>query len=288
MNCQTARETLELARPDAPDATTVAEAAQHVSGCVSCRTAVRQREDFDIRISGLCGDVPLPVGLKERLLAGLEASVQSEITTGGVEVAPGGALAKVPEVSTALPATRPAASTASVARQVGSRRRWLGAASLTAAVLVAVGIGTWSLWPVRPSVDLEEITGVMATDGIDPANLAVFKTFTGGEAPQPPATMLTSRLVSPPRRLGNLDAAVYFFTLPGRGGPLDGRLAVIPRRFVQSAKLPSATSFQSGTIAYPPGFCTTAWVEGKFVYVCCLSGSGSGLHQLVPPRPQPA
>jgi hypothetical protein len=254
VNCQTARETLELFRPDGPDAAKVAEAAQHASGCVSCRAAVRQREEVDARIGGLCRDVPIPIGLKERLLAGIAT--------------------RAPAVSTARP----------VPRVVGTRRQWLGKTLLTVASLIAVGIGTWSLWPARPSVDLEEITGLMTKAGIDPAHLAEFTTFATGLAPQPPKTMLTGRLVPPPRRLGRFEAAIYFFKVGG----LDGRLAIIPRRFVKAGGLPSATSLQSGSISYQPGFCTKAWVEGDFVYVCCLSGGEIEFRQLERPRHEPA
>jgi hypothetical protein len=252
-------ETLELVRPDTPDVARVAEAEQHVSGCGSCRAAVRQREEFDVRVGGLCRDVPIPLGLKERLLARLDEPATS----------------------------RPVASaTHAVAPVIGARRRWLGIASLTVASVIAVGIGTWSLWPARPVVDLDEIAGLMATDGIDPAKLAEFTTFAGGLAPQPPRTMLTGLVVSPPRRPGKFEAAIYFFKLGGR----DGRLAVIPRRFVKAGGLPLATSLLSGSISYRSGFCTTAWVEGDFVYVCCLSLSGGEpeLHKLAQPRPPSA
>jgi hypothetical protein len=260
VNCQTALETLELVRPDTPDVARVAEAEQHVSGCGSCRAAVRQREEFDARVGGMCRDVSIPPGLKERLLA------------------------RIDELATSTPATSTA--TRAIPPVVDSRRRWLGMASLTVASLIAVGIGTWSLWPARPVVDVEEITGLMTTAGIDPANLPEFTTFTGGLAPQPPGTMRTGLVVSPPRRLGKFEAAIYFFKLGGR----DGRLAVVPRRFVKAGGLPTATSLLSGSTSYWPGFCTTAWVEGNFVYICCLSRSGGEpeLHKLAQPRPPSA
>jgi hypothetical protein len=260
MNCQTALETLELVRPDAPDVARVAEAEQHVSGCISCRAAVCQREEFDARVGDLYRDVPIPLGLKERLLA------------------------RIDELATSTSAA--STGTHAVAPVVGSRRRWLGMVSLTVASVIAVGIGTWSLWPARPVVDLEKITGLMATADIKPASLAEFTTFAAGLAPQSPKTMFTGLLVRPPRRLGELEAAIYFFKL----GHRDGRLAVIPKRFVKARDLPLATSLLSGSISYRSGFCTTTWVEGDFVYVCCLSLSGgeNGLDSLAQPRPPSA
>ena len=203
----------------------------------------------------MCRDMPIPRGLKERLLA------------------------RIGELATSTPAASTA--THAVAAVVGSRRRWFGMASLTVASMIAVGIGTWSLWPARPVVDVEEITGLMTA--ADPAKLAEFTTFAGGLAPQPPRTMLTGLVDRPPRRLGDFEAAIYFFKLGGR----DGRLAVIPRRFVKAGGLPTATSLLSGSILSRPGFFTTAWVEGDFVYVCCLSGGENALHKLAQPPPQP-
>ncbi len=205
----------------------------------------------------MCRDVPIPLGLKERLLTRLD------------------------ELATSTPVA--STGTHAIAPIVGTRRRWLGMASLTVASVIAVGIGTWSLWPARPVVDLEEITGLMTTAGVDPTNLAEFKTFAGGLVPQSPKTMFTGLLVRPPRRLGELEAAIYFFKVGNR----EGRLAVIPRRFVKAGDLPLATSLLSATISYRPGFCMKAWVEGNFVYVCCLSG-GEGLDMLAQPRPPSA
>ena len=99
--------------------------------------------------------------------------------------------------------------------------------------------------------------------------------------------MLTRRLGLPAHRLENMEVAVYFFTLSGpRRTVLQGRLAVIPKRLVKPNEVPSAASFLAGPPTYKPGFCATAWVEGEFVYICCLSGGEDGLHRLVPQRPE--
>ncbi len=83
MNCLTARETLDLIRPqEAPlyDAegnelplATIDEAARHVKGCPACQTAVRRRERIDERIGQLSRELPVPEGLQERLLGAAES-----------------------------------------------------------------------------------------------------------------------------------------------------------------------------------------------------------------------
>jgi hypothetical protein len=285
VNCQTTREVFELARPDAPDAATVAQAEQHLSGCLSCRAAVRQQEELDSRVGTLCRDVSIPLGLKDRLLAGLEAGASDGIAIDGTAASTSGL------IGVGVENPRDISATASIpvvggGRGVGSRRRLLGRISLAVASLMAMGLGAWSLWPSRPSVNLEEITALMATAEIDPANLAEFTTFRGGLSPQTPRTMITIPLETSPRRLGNYEAAIYFFKLDGRQGKIDGRLAVVPRHFVNARDVPSATAFP-GPFTYHAQFRSTAWAEGKFVYVCCLSGGKDELDWLVRPRPQP-
>jgi hypothetical protein len=127
------------------------------------------------------------------------------------------------------------------------------------------------------------VTSLVATDNIGPENLAEFAHFSNGRLPQVPTTMITRMLVDPARRLDN-DVALYFFKVqvPGpRRTVLNGRLLVIPKRIVKLSDVPSATSFLAGGAIYRTGYCTTAWVEGDFVYVCCLSGKNE-LDRLMP------
>lgn len=266
MNCQTAQQTLELARPDHPEGAAIDEAAQHVKGCPSCRTAVRRHEQLDQRIGEVCRDVPVPAGLKERLLAAVEAAAHLD---DGIMCGAAGA-ARVAN----------AAQTGKVA--IGTRRRWLGRISLAAACVVAAAIGIWSIWPKAPSIDLDEMASLVATDNIGPENLAEFTHFGNGWLPHVPSTMITRMLVDPPRRLEN-DVALYFFKVPGarRTTILNGRLLVIPKRLVNLSDVPTAASFLAGPTVYKAGYCTTAWVEGEFVYVCCLSGENE-LPRLIP------
>jgi hypothetical protein len=277
MNCLTARQTLELARPGEPEAAGADEAARHVSGCPACQRAFRRQEEFDQRIGTMLRGTPVPAGLKDRLLASLEAIARAEILV----KADG-----VPSPATGLHSPPVARLAPAKASAVGSRRRWLGAISLAIAGCVMVGLG-WSLWPRPQLMERDGVTNLLVINDLDPSHLPELTQFANGLAPKVPATMIT-RGLGLPRRLGNMDVAVYFFTLRNRrGAALAGRLAVIPKRLVKLDDVPTAASFLAGPPEYKPGFCTTAWIEGDFVYVCCLAGGESELHLLIPKRPTP-
>lgn len=259
MNCLTARQILDLARPDDPHAQPVDDAMQHVEGCATCQRVVHRNGEFDKKMAAMLVDVPLPAGLRERLFERLEA-------------------APVVAASQALPKPSVPARVRS-----SSRRRWLATAALSAACIVC-GLGAWSLWPRGPQYDLDEIVGEVAVNPINPADFPEFSHFAGGLVPTLPATMNTDYLALP-MRLHDKDVAVYFFTVPvRRGPPLAGRLVVVPKRVIKGTQVPAAASFLAGT-AYKAGFCTTAWVEGDFVYVCCLSGGEAGMRRLLVTQP---
>ena len=312
MNCLTARQTLDLARPDEPQTnqpetsefpahdprshdpgadecasadgsrTPVEAAARHVEECPACQTAMLGLRQFDRKVSVMIRAAPVPLDLKDRLLAQLEAAagVEEDVDSGATAVAAAPAVG--PGVSTPAPvAATPGSSPAR------SRRHWLGSAALAAAC-VAAGVGTWSLWPVAPSISPDKVAERLATDGIGPGDFAEFIRFAGGLDAKVADTMKANRLVLPPRRLDELDVAVYFFAFSARG-PVDGRLAVIPRRLVVAREMPQASSFLAPpeTVAYKGGYCITAWTEGKFVYICCLKGGEDELRRLLPHRAPP-
>jgi hypothetical protein len=139
---------------------------------------------------------------------------------------------------------------------------------LGSAALLAAGLSVWFVVrPPRPSVNLEEVVQSILADGVDPAHFPEFTKFSSWLPLQLPRTMDSSWLVEAPRQLPGHEAAVYCFSLSTR---LQGRLIVIPRHAVKVG-LPTATKFP-GQSEYIGRYCTTAWVEGDFVYVCCLSG----------------
>lgn len=273
MNCLTARETLDLIRPQNSGVTdegsvidtdgnelsvaSIDEAARHVKTCPTCQMAVRRREQFDERIGQLMRDVPIPAGQRDRLLARLSHESRAVAETGS----PPSAVVPVPGSDVAgKPAIR-------------SRRR-LMVSAVAACFVTAACIGvSWQMLKRAPLLRVDEITGIALE--VKAADLPAFAQFKGGLGVQFPKTMKTPsvmqslrRLVGPP--LGEREIAVYFFMHSNdRGGKFPGRLVVVPAALVKD--LPGASSFPGQTL-YRQGFCTAAWVEGNFVYLCCVEG----------------
>jgi hypothetical protein len=294
MNCLTARQTLELARPaeagpDCFDRGAADEASRHVEACPACQTAVRRQKQFDAKVGAMVRDIPVPADLKARLVARLEAAAQIPSSDKSAIATATSGTASVTTGAGATPVASPSAPAAAPppARSHGkSRRRWLSAAAVAAACVVA-GFGAWSLWPTPPSINPNDIAADLAKDDIDPDQWAVFTQFSNRLPAQLPATMIRQPSWLPARKLDNLDVAVYFFTRRGRDKTLlNGRLAVIPKRYVNPGDVPLATSYFGDPTStyYKNGFCVTSWVEGEFVYVLCLTGSDEELHRLFPNR----
>jgi len=281
MNCLNARETLESAALGDFDAATVDQAARHIEECASCQAAVRRQEQRDARIGQFCRDVPVPPGLKERVLARLEAGAEENARTAIAATAEAGIPDRSPSATppSARPFVRPPAM---------SRRKWLAIASTTAALALVGTLGLVYLRASSHALNLDEVAGLVADHSLDPEQLDLFTQFGNGLAIRLPATIITRPLVDPPRKIEGCDGAVYFFQLPGRRGaaPLQGRLVVMPLDWIKDKEsLRSVTSFLAGPTPYKNGFCTTAWAEGNLAYVCCLSAGENELHRLMPPRP---
>ena len=324
MNCQTARQTLELLRPVENASSASDEAEQHVRYCLDCQDAVRAQQQLDLRIGRVCRDVSVPVGLKERLLAGLftaeagvdglsseefsyaeEAAAEPDVAelarvraTGlaGVQVTGVGGVNSgaasdlnsgefrsdreaLSQPAPAFPADRRFADAGSIGNgTAATRRRWLvrvGQAVAAVCLMTAIGGGVWwSLRPVARQSTLDDVTK-LAIDA-NPAAMSAIFTFSNGVVPKKPGTMSTDILKSAPLQLGELDVAVFFFTIRGSGGKsYEGRLVVMPLASVSD--VPSATSFPALPVSYKPPFATTAWVEGDRVYVCCVKNGGEDI-----------
>ena len=259
MNCQTARETLELFRQEENLPEAGAEAQRHVGECSDCQESVAARRQLDVEIGRLCRDVPVPSALKERLLVGL-ASLDTA------------------QAATADPNMQPRPSVPSLPAKV-SRRRWLVRSSLAATCIVAaMATGVWWTRPAPPTLVLGEVTSqVLAAD---PAGFGKFEAFSRSVLLRKPKTMNTADLKRVAGQLGNQDVAVYVFDFTIRGQPCKGRLMVIPQASVIDA--PHAISFLSEPSTYRQGYLCTAWAEGDLVYVCCVTCGDEALTRLMP------
>jgi hypothetical protein len=304
MNCLTARETLDSIRPHdqlRPDETrrpdevavfdtdghelpaeTLDEAARHVKSCPACQTAVRRREKIDERIRQLSRDLPVPEGLRERLLDQLARDNSSESHAGELQTI-------LPQVaSTPVTGTPVTGKPVTGKPAVRSRRRMM-VSTVAACVAMVAGVCIWEFWPSRHlPLSVDEIAG-FALDGVKPAaDLPVLTQFKGGLAVQLPSTIQKlsrsqpwQRLVDP--RLGDREIAITYFTLSdGKRGKFDGLLVVIPAAAVKDLPAASSFAFAAGQPLYRGLYCTAAWTEGKFVYLCCVRGGERELKLLLP------
>jgi hypothetical protein len=274
MNCDTARQTLELRDPDAVVTSAIRDAEAHVEDCADCKTTLRNQEQLDRRIARVCQDVPVPVGLKERLLHNLSIGKSATFTDSP----------SVDSNAQAILASTTLTKSESVTFAVGTRRRWFRTiVAATALVAVASLGGWWSMRTAIPKVALDE--AITTAREAHPEEMSGFERFRTGDQLQLPATMLTSALTEPPQHLEKIDAAVYSFRIRGNGGRLvKGHLIVIPRAALVDP--PTATRFLD-SIALPTKlpYRTTAWVEGKLAFVCYVEGNEEALFKL---RPVPA
>lgn len=266
-DCLTARRTLELVIPGQNDSK-VEQAREHVQACATCQRTIALHEKIDLRLSEVCRDVEVPTGLKERLQSALQidsATVKESPQTAAIPVGS-------------------AKATATESRRWG-RRAWLRAVGVTAASLT-FAVGGWVWYAATgPSVNLDELCRQVLDVLPGAGGLPPFTSFSDGSAPQSPATMNGLSLASPPKLVsfGGKSTAVYQVALRAHEGhpAANGFLIVVPVANV--IDLPAATSFLGGGPNYRyPGHCATAWVEGNFVYVCCVKGVEANLKSLVP------
>lgn len=303
MNCLTAREILDFVRlhegvpdevpaRDAGDdelqAATVDDAVWHVTGCPACQTVVRRREQIDSRIGQLSRDVPVPAGLRKRLLARIFDDQFSREGPAVEQPAPAIAVTRHATQDPQAPEPRERESREKTVQPPSRSRRRLLVSVVAACAVVSVAMLGVRQWMVsRPALlTQEEIAQYALSEDLNPKDLPEFTKFEGGQAVQPAKTMTPLRM-HPLRRLvdpnlGGREIAVYFFSFPRpRGGKFEGRLIVVRAAAVKD--LPAALSFP-GLTEYKLGYCTTAWVEGNFLYLCCVRGGEDELHSLRPSR----
>jgi hypothetical protein len=73
MDCGLARERLDVLHPDRPEQADpeLADAVAHVQECAACAEVVQARQAFDREVGRVLRDVPVPTGLRERLVLAL-------------------------------------------------------------------------------------------------------------------------------------------------------------------------------------------------------------------------
>ncbi|HTN75711.1 MAG TPA: hypothetical protein VL096_10715 [Pirellulaceae bacterium] len=206
---------------------------------------------WDASLSSAFDDVPVPVGLQARLLQSVTA--EQNVTAAVVS-----SVTTEPTVQPAVPAT-----VANV-----SRRRWLTLAmSLSAALLLVVGVSYWSLSPRQIASDaLLEETRAAVLNGNDAdwnSNLAL--------APRDIYRFDQATINAAPRRWRNLSlqhdrsAVAYDLAGPGRKTAL---LVVLNAEHLQSdlSAFPGLPQSSTG------GFCLGAWQRDGLIYLLVVEG----------------
>ena len=262
MDCRTALELLEVARPDSEDLDDreLASAAAHLEECSRCACRFLNFQTFDRKVGRVLRDVAVPPGPKEKLLKELQA---------------GSFLA---EQSSRL--ERPST------HSTGNRRRRTSAQSffrrhhirfvVSAVVCLMAGFVAW--WGFRS--DPNTLTFEQLRSFLDSWNFVLddLQEFDGNFEATRPTGGWRSGGVSfsgPVRgfqrnRAGKHLTALYEFRFGGRGtAPQRGILMVVPLSSVEDP--PEASYFNRNFALYDPVL-NVSWQSNGFVYVCLIPG----------------
>lgn len=263
MDCRTALELLEVARPDSEDLDDreFASAAAHLEECSRCACRFRNIQAFDRKVGRVLREVAVPSGPQQKLLKELQA---------------GSFLA---EQSSRL--VRPST------HSTGNRRRRTSAQSVfrrhhirfvvSAVVCFLAGFAAWwsyhSYEPKR--LTLEELRSRLHTTDYALNSLSEFD---GNFEAAVPTNGWRSGGVffsGPVRgfqrnRAGKHLTALYEFRFGGRGrSPQRGILMVVPLSSVEDP--PEASYFNPNFALYDPVL-NVSWQSNGFVYVCLIPG----------------
>ena len=234
-------------------------AAAHLQVCARCQEIVSSRQDADRAISSACRDIPVPVGLEERLLGAVDAELMS-LTT--------------PSDSTSVTEKRPKLS----------RRRWTKRVAVAAACALCLTVGWWALMP-GSSVTSAELTFAAVAELTTPQSRELFQGSFKPEKSFPvdslqlPASFGMFDYRQLPISSQSTEAALSSFSFIGRRGrTIRGALLIARASDVQP--LPTATSMSIAATVYERGFSIKSWHAGDFVYVCLVEGDEASLLQL--------
>lgn len=238
MDCGLAREQLDVARPDSADRESpeLEAAFAHVDSCPECAEVVEFRREFDRRAGSVIRDVPVPAGLKERLLAAAELTVQ------------------------------PAAETPRPSRR--ARRKFLLATSSAAALLVAAGAAWFFGGDAPHPIALHEVREFWSIQLSEPAAVEELPAFDGNFDPSIPDLRWADHFQEAPQGAdidgdGLHDAAVYQFQT--------GFLVVLAPGRIEDA--PAAESPFAADQDYTP-ILNVAWTDAGQVHLCYVQKGG--------------
>jgi len=259
MDCRNALAVMQQREPDIlEDDSEWTAAVDHVERCADCQGVLGRRDETDRALGQICRDVPIPVGLEERLLQAVKVELDS-------------------------PPPQPAAKSTHTSSQPRSkRRRWLAAAAGLACLLLGL---TYLLQ--GPSASPETLTAQAGEwlDLPDPGPMFVGK-FNPQQQfytawPDPPNSMTLSQDSFRRLSLSNSgpDIAIAEFFLSTAGGRMvRGAVIIAPSRLVSPR--PQATDLSQAQTRYKNGLSYLAWQSGDFVVVCIVEGGEEPLRDL--------
>jgi len=274
MDCRTALEILEVARPGSGDLADpeLAEAAAHIESHAECQQEFLRRQQLDRKIGAAMRDVPVPQNLKTRLLAELAArSASTEV---------------VESVTVAAPSAEPTTDL--------RRRNWVRLVVGTAAC-IAVGVIGWQFLPGDPvQFDIvglpDQVKKLIADETLefDFDKLTKFDGSYAGELQRDWAPPLNGLPHVGPKSYQYQDAdgaklaiAMYQFRFKHGAAPVTGYLLVLPARLVKQDQLPASTSPSISSAVIGARMTTLSWIEDGFVYICVVPSGHEKLRKLV-------
>lgn len=270
MDCRAALERLEALSPGRPpEEPELAEAAAHLQSCPACEAIVERRQSWDLHAGRAIRDVPVPHGLKERLLAALAEAEADDSTPA--------ALASTAE---APPPAEPTHVAPEEPSRAPSRRRVAFRAAIAAGLLAMIGFLGWQFLPTADAVlSLEQLRGYAT---VQPAELP---RFDDSFRARPPGFGWRGLLAEEPLGLdvdgdGRHEIAVYSFAVRSRDrSVVRGKLLAIPRQRVAGA--PQASMMSTANANYLQGrYAEVTWTEGDLVYVALVEGGRDNLERL--------
>jgi hypothetical protein len=252
----TLRELLDAVRPDSSDLDEpdLRAAAEAVESSPAWESLFEQQLAFDRSVARAMTDVPVPEGLKERLLGALAAAVPAAESGTSVSTAP--SVTVVPTGGGSRP------------HRGVTRRHW-GMAAASVLALVAM---VWLAWPRnRQLLSLEEIRAAVPRPVDGRFDLAFLPGFDDNFQPGLPDRQWERVWMSEPLGLdwtgdGRHDGALLEFRTHG-GQPVHGALLVVPVAAV--ADPPERTFLSTAGMVYAPTE-NTAWISADraLVYIC--------------------
>lgn len=279
MDCLTAQQLIEAARPDADDLSLpeLQPAAAHLRECRVCSGAWQAMQLRDLGIARAMQDVAVPDGLEQRLLSQLGLLEEDGAATSSKSSAPLSHPAcgeRQPDVAGVRPSGR-------VASRLGRRGVTAALCLVTASLLVGMGLWTWL--SVGPEVSLAELQQAV------PQNLTGMPPFDGNFRSQLPSEFRdrSGLRVSPsPRGLSLPErprdaAALYAFVVqqPG-GGRVGGLVLAVPADRVNLGDRTLASSLAAAAEESIGDRAVAVWADESHVYMCFVGREHGSLREV--------